>query len=593
MVAPRARAIVEPMSDDAIAPASMPRPTRLLDGAWIPLGLVALGAIPALGGLTRLASFARASTLPDEARFADHPGALALHVTSALTFSLLGALQLWPGLRSHRPSVHRGLGRALIPAGLFAAVSGLWTMLAYAPAPTAGPTLHVLRVASALALLSFLLLGLRALRQKDYLQHGAWMTRAYALGIAPGVQALFLAPLAFGLGVDTELSFTTGMALGWALSLGVAEWSLRRTDTRHASREAVSSMSAIVYDRYGGPEELRLARTARPVPGPGQVRVRIEASSVNALDRRMLRADPFLARFASGLLEPRLRVLGADVAGVIDAVGPGVSDRVVGERVFGDTSNDGLGGFGEQVVLSERAVAPLPEGLDVLEAAALPLVVGTALQAVRDRARVTPGQHVLVWGAGGGVGTALVQIAKADGAHVTAVCGPSSMELVRSLGADEVLDRTHPMALEPSSFDVFFAVNGNRPLARSLELLRPRGVYVMVGGESRQIFEALILGPLHAWRSGRRVEALTTDPSRMAQNLEEIRALVARRALRPVIERVMPMSEAADAIRVLEAGHVRGKIVLDARGLASSSSSSETTTTGVGTALGRGLPREP
>ncbi|MBN8617136.1 MAG: DUF2306 domain-containing protein [Deltaproteobacteria bacterium] len=580
------------MSHDTLSPAlpESTHGTRLLEGAWNPLGLVALGAFPALAGVLRLASFGGATRLPDDARFADQPLPLALHIVSALTFSMLGALQLWPGLRAHRPRVHRALGRLLVPAGALTAVSGLLTMAVYAAAPTAGPVIHTMRIASALALLASLALGTRAIVRKDLATHRAWMTRAYAFGIAPGVQALFLAPLAFGLGIDTEATFTIGMALGWAVSLGVAERSILvaarhrapsgdatsgDVTTRSVSTET-TTMNAIVYDRYGGPDELYVTRVPRPTPKGDQVLVRVEASAVNAADRRLLRADPFLVRFASGLLRPTMRVLGADVAGVIEAIGPDVRARRVGERVFGDTSVTGMGAFAELVTLRERSVAPIPEGLTAQEAASLPLASQTALQAVRDRAKVHEGMRVLVWGAGGGVGTSLVQIAKAYGAHVTAVCGPKSLELVRSLGADEVIDHTtdlaiHEDALAPASFDVVFAVNGDRPLARSLELVRRGGLYLMIGGSSRQIFEALLFGSFHAWRSGKRVEALTLDPERVAADLAEIRALVARRALRPIVDRVMPMTEAADAIRLLEAGHVRGKIVLDARALGDAS----------------------
>lgn len=584
------------MHDDTLDAPALPRTPRLFEGAWIPLGLVALGAFPALAGLARLASFAGASRLPDDARFADHPIALATHVASALAFSMLGALQLWPGLRAHAPRVHRSLGRALVPAGVLAALSGIATMIVYDAAPTAGLAIHAMRIASALVLLVSLALGTRAIVRRDLGAHRAWMTRAYAIGIAPGVQALFLAPLAFGLGIDTEATFTIGMALGWAVSLAVAERSIlvaarhrapsgdatthegttHDVTTREGTTES-TTMNAVVYDRYGGPDELYLARVPRPTPKGDQVLVRVEASAVNAADRRLLRADPFLARFASGLLRPTMRVLGADVAGVIEAIGPDVRDRRVGERVFGETSNEGFGGFAEHVALRERAVAPVPEGLDTIAAASLPLACSTALQAVRERAKVHEGMRVLVWGAGGGVGTSLVQIARSYGAHVTAVCGPKSVELARSLGADEVLDHTKhdhtaldPASLPAGSFDVVFAVNGDRPLARSLALVRPGGLYLMIGGSTRQIFEALVLGSFHGWRTGKRAETLTLDPSLAGEDLAEIRALVARGALRPIVDRVLPMTEAADAIRLLESGHVRGKIVLDATALSDS-----------------------
>jgi NADPH:quinone reductase-like Zn-dependent oxidoreductase len=551
-------------------------------GDWaVSLGLVALGVIPAVGGAVRLASFGTGSVaLADAPRFAAHPSVLAVHIVSALTFSLLGALQFAKGARRRSPSLHRAAGWLVAPAGVVAGLSGLATMVAYAPSPTAGPTLHALRILSGVAMIAFLALGLEALRRRDYRAHGAWMTRAYALGIAPGTQALALIPLTLALGGDTELTFTTGMAVGWLVNLAFAERVLRRraSNTTPPTRSvrapsadsprspATDSMRAVVYDRYGGPEELRCERVARPIAREGQVLVRVEASSLNALDRRMLRADPFLVRLVNGLLRPRVRLLGADVAGVIEAVGPGVRDRAVGDRVFGDASDEGLGGFSEYVCLREGSVALIPEGLDALDAASLPLAARTALQAVRERARVRPGQRVLVWGAGGGVGTAVVQIAKAYGAHVTAVSGQRSVERARSLGADVSLDRTQPLALDPASFDAVFGVNGDEPLSEHLARLVPGGVYVMIGGGNRQLFESLILGSLRARAQRRRVEVLTMDPALIAQDLAELRALVARGALRPVIDRVVPLADVASAMQRLERGEAQGKIVLDVRG---------------------------
>ncbi|MBX3221869.1 MAG: DUF2306 domain-containing protein [Labilithrix sp.] len=554
-------------------------PSRAFEG-WIPLGLVCLGAFPAFAGVVRLASFAQGGpTLPDAERFASHPGALAVHVAAGLLYTLLGAIQFAPALRRRRPALHRIAGRIVAPAGLAAGLSGLWTMLAYPASPTAGLPIHAMRVVAAASMITFLVAGLAALTRRDFRAHGAWMTRAYAIGIAGGTQALMLAPLTLLFGVDTEATFTVGMALGWLVNLGAAERIVRRRRSRAAAtREPRASarahtcaepMKAIAYERYGSPDELHFARVPRPSPGPGQVLVRVEATSLNAVDRRMLRADPFLVRLANGIVRPRARILGADVAGVIEAVGPGVRARSVGERVFGESSNEGLGAFAEYVCLRESSVAAIPTGLDALSAAALPLAASTALQAVRECARVQAGQRVLVYGAGGGVGGYLVQIAKAFGATVTAVCGPRSVASLRALGADDVLDRTRLRALETRArFDVVFGVNGYRPLARYIDLLASGGIYVMVGGDGRQIFEALVLGALRARSGGRRVKVLNMDASLASRDLEELRALVARGALRPVVDRVMPLAQAARAMRVLEEGHVRGKIVLDARAFA-------------------------
>jgi NADPH:quinone reductase-like Zn-dependent oxidoreductase len=322
-------------------------------------------------------------------------------------------------------------------------------------------------------------------------------------------------------------------------------------------------MKAFVYDRYGGPEVLRLAEVEAPVPGAGQVRVRVQMTSLNSADRRLMRADPFLARLDNGLLRPKKRrVLGADVCGVIDAVGPGVTRSQVGDEVFGESM--AMGSFAECVCLGEGDVMARPPSVSIEAAAATPLAGITALQAVRDRARIRPGQSVLIAGAGGGVGTMLVQIAKARGAEVTALCGPRSVEPLRSLGADRVLDRTKDQ-LGAERFDAVFGVNGHHPLGTYRRMLNDGGTYVMVGGSNRQIFEALLFGKLRFLFSGRRMETLTIDESRRAADLAELSALLERGALRPVIAQVMPLAELPAAMRAIEAGRVHGKVVLDAR----------------------------
>ena len=208
-------------------------PSRSLTGWWIPLGLVFLGAIPVLAGVLRLTSFARGDTSMDDAeRFASHPAALSVHIVSALTFTLVGATQFWPALRHARPAVHRLLGRIAAPAGLVSGLSGLWVMAAYPSSAAAGLPLHVMRATVGVLMVGFVLTALVALARRNYASHGAWMTRAYALGIAAGTQAFVLIPMTFVLHMDTEASFTWGMALGWAVNIGAAEWLLHRRARR-------------------------------------------------------------------------------------------------------------------------------------------------------------------------------------------------------------------------------------------------------------------------------------------------------------------------------------------------------------------------
>lgn len=322
-------------------------------------------------------------------------------------------------------------------------------------------------------------------------------------------------------------------------------------------------MKAIVYERYGGPEVLHLGERERPTPGEGEVLVRVRAASINAADYRLMRANPFLVRFANGLFSPKKRRLGADVAGVVEQIGPKVTRLGVGDEVFGHTFHDGGGGFGEYVCVRESALACKPEGLDFEQSAAVVLAGLTALQAVRERARVRPGQSLLIQGAGGGVGTLLVQVAKAYGAHVTAVCGPGSVELVASLGADRVIDYTRQdFTREDVRYDAIFGVNGHHPLAAYRDSLKPGGTYVMVGGNDRQLFEAMLLGPLRFTGSGRNIELLTLDADRHPEDLEELRELIAAEELRPIIDRVLPFTEVVEGMRYVEKGHVRGKVVL-------------------------------
>lgn len=213
--------------------------------------------------------------------------------------------------------------------------------------------------------------------------------------------------------------------------------------------------------------------------------MRVHAASVNAADYRLMRADPFLARLDNGLFTPKKQVLGVDIAGVVEAVGPGVTALVPGQSVFGDTFKDGLGGAADYVRLREGSLVTMPDGLSFEEAAAVPLAGATALQAVRDAAAVQPGQSVAIQGAGGGVGTFLVQLAKARGATVTAVCGASSAGLVTELGADRVVDYAHEdFTAGAAQYDVIFGVNGYHPLAHYKRALKPGGLYlIMASGE--------------------------------------------------------------------------------------------------------------
>ncbi len=557
-------------------PSTLPAPSLAPSRRWLadwgpPLGLLALAVIPTLAGAVRLLGLATGeTTMPEHARFAADPLPAVVHIVSATAFCVLGAFQLSGGLRREAPTWHRAAGRGLAPAGIVAALSGMWMAVVYPPAEHDGAALLGLRLAAGAAMAGFLAMGLVAIPRRDFVAHGDWMTRGYALGIAAGTQAFTHLPFLFVEGLQNEAGRVLAMASGWALNVAVAEWVIRRRaarrDEARARRAPGETMKAVVYDRYGGPEVLRVEELPRPSPGPGQVLLRVVCASVNAADYRLLRADPFIARFDQGLSRPKRRVLGADVAGVVEAIGPEVATFQVGDAVFGATDLDGLGAFAERVCLRESALAHVPHGVSLEEAAATPLAGVTALQAIDARARVTRGDAVLVHGAGGGVGTFLVQLAKARGAIVTAVAGPDSAALLRALGADRVLDYTTGEHLRDElRYDAVFGVNGHRTLGEYRDRLKPGGVYVMVGGTSRQMFAALLFGKLRFALGSRRIELLVLDDDRRADDLRQLRALLATGALRPAIDRVFPLLAVADALRYVERGHVRGKVVLDAR----------------------------
>ncbi|MEV7603567.1 NAD(P)-dependent alcohol dehydrogenase [Kitasatospora sp. NPDC089797] len=329
-------------------------------------------------------------------------------------------------------------------------------------------------------------------------------------------------------------------------------------------------MRAIVHSVYGGPEVLRPAEVERPRPGPGEVLVEVHASAVDPGVWHVTAGLPYLVRATPFRLRRGVaRVRGTDVAGRVVGVGADVSRLAVGDEVFGSCD----GAFAEYARVRADRLARMPAGLDFREAAVLPVSACTALQALRDRGRLRPGQSVLVIGASGGIGVFAVQLAKALGAgHVTAVCGPDREELVRSLGADEAVDHTRadPTA-DPTAgdrrYDLVLDLAGNRPLAALRRVLAPRGTLVLVGGEGggrwfgglgRQL-GALARSPF----SRRRFAALVaTQP---AADLRLLAELVERGALRPVVDSCYPLAEVPAAVRRLRAGRVRGKLAVSVR----------------------------
>jgi NADPH:quinone reductase-like Zn-dependent oxidoreductase len=324
-------------------------------------------------------------------------------------------------------------------------------------------------------------------------------------------------------------------------------------------------MKAVVQYEYGSPDVLVFADAEKPQTAAGEVLVRVAAASVNARDWHVLRGDPYVARPSAdlGWRRPNVPIRGTDFAGRVEAVGPGVTDVPVGAEVYGEAPR----AFAEYVAVPQDRVAVKPANLSFEEAAALPLAANTALMGLRDTAKVQAGQQVLINGAAGGVGTFAVQLGKALGATVTAVCSTRNVELVSSLGADEVVDyTTSDFSRLDRRYDVVLDLVGNRPLTALRRALVRRGTLVLSGGGlygSGSVFGPLgliVRGQLAAPFVAQRIEVFSAIPSRA--NLTTLREYAEAGLLTPVVDRTYPLSAAAEAIRYVETGHARGKVVI-------------------------------
>ncbi len=322
------------------------------------------------------------------------------------------------------------------------------------------------------------------------------------------------------------------------------------------------SMKAICYSKYGSSSVLQLKQLEKPIPAADEVLVKIHAAAVNAADWRLMRANPFLVRLFAGLFKPtRFHTLGADIAGRVEAVGGNVRQFKVGDEVFGDMSAHNFGGFAEYKCARECDLVLKPADISFAEAAAVPLAAMTALHGLRDDGQIQAGNKVLICGASGGVGTFAVQLAKYFGAEVTAVCSTGKKEMARSLGADHVIDYTQTdFAGYGRHYDLILAVNGNRSIFDYRRALSPRGIYVMAGGNTTQLFQALLLGPLICMFGSQKMGALTSTSNQ--KDLQFLRQLLESGKLKPVIDRRFPLQEVARAIDYVEDGHAGGKVVI-------------------------------
>nr|WP_319472624.1 NAD(P)-dependent alcohol dehydrogenase [uncultured Sphaerochaeta sp.] len=310
-------------------------------------------------------------------------------------------------------------------------------------------------------------------------------------------------------------------------------------------------MKAIVYEKVKSSKALVLREVAKPIPTTHEVLVRIHAASVNALDYRPMQM---------GVGIPKNRIFGADIVGMVETVGRDANAFKPGDMVVGDISGDGCGGFAEYVTAPENVLALKPSSIPDKLAAAVPVAAVTALQALRDKGEIKAGMNVLIYGAGGGVGTYAVQLAAYFGAQVTAVCSTRNTSLVRSLGASEVIDYTsEDITTSGRRFDRIIAINGYHPLSAYKHLLLPNGIFVMVGGSLKQIFTSLLFGSLMSVGS-KKIRTLAAKPNR--KDLEFILDLVATDKIHPVIDRHYPLEQTAEAMSYVSEGHAQGKVVI-------------------------------
>ncbi len=322
-------------------------------------------------------------------------------------------------------------------------------------------------------------------------------------------------------------------------------------------------MKAIRRDRYGPPDILELNEIEKPVPGDDEVLVRVRAASLNQADLDYLLGKPFLTRMGTGLRTPRNLGLGLDVAGQVEAVGRNVASFQPGDEVFGDLTAFGYGAFGEYACASEGAWAHKPASLTFEEAATIPQAAILALQGLKRGERLRPGDRVLVNGASGNVGPFAVQIAKAFGAHVTGVCSTAKMDMVRGLGADAVIDYTREdYTSNGQRYDWIVDVAGNRSILECRRALKPRGVYVMVGGPTSRIIGALLLGPLISLAGSKKLGLMLWWKVFKKEDVVLLKDLVAAGQISPVIDRKYPLADVPEALRYLQGGHARGKVVI-------------------------------
>jgi NADPH:quinone reductase-like Zn-dependent oxidoreductase len=352
-----------------------------------------------------------------------------------------------------------------------------------------------------------------------------------------------------------------GVSLALVVAALVAYWTSGNACDEPAPAAPRNPIKAVVYCEYGPPDVLRVEDVEKPVPDPDQMLVRVRAAAINPLEWHYMRGEPYFGRLGMGLRKPASTRLGVDYAGTVEAVGANVTQFKPGDEVFGGRN----GALAEYIVVrADRAVVTKPPNVTFEQAAGVPVAGLTALQALRDQGGIEPGQRVLINGASGGVGTFAVQIAKAMGAHVTGVSSTRNVELVRSIGADAVIDYTKDNFTErPERYDLIIDNVGNHSLFAFRRILEPDGKYIMVGGPSGRWID-----PLPRVVRAMVISSVVSQDMHMfiselrQPDLIVLRDLMAAGKVTPVIDRRYPLSEIREAMAYLETGRARGKVII-------------------------------
>ncbi len=323
-------------------------------------------------------------------------------------------------------------------------------------------------------------------------------------------------------------------------------------------------MKAIVLTQYGSPDDLQLKEVEPPKPNDNEVLIKVHATSINDWDWSLIRGTPFYTRLLCGLLKPRIQIPGAEVAGCVEAVGNKVTKFKPGDAVYGDISECGFGGFAETVCVPENALALKPGSMTFVEAAAIPHAAMLAVQGLRDEGQIQPGQKLLINGAGGGVGTLGVQLAKTMGVtDVTGVDSANKVEMMQSVGYVQMIDYTQEDFTQTQErYDLILDTKTNRSIFKYLRVLSPQGTYVTVGGATGPLLQALLLGPIIHLFTKKKVRIVALKPN---QDLEFINQLFEASKVKPMIDGPYGLSEVPKAIQYFGEGKHKGKVVISVR----------------------------